>query len=154
LEPDIGGDAEMKLKLIALLSCVLVVGGIAFAHHGAGLSYQMDKTVTVKGTVTSFRWANPHSQLYLDAMDGGDVVHWAVEMASPGVLSRAASGGSWVRNTLKPGDVVTVTMHPSKSGEPVGDCDIIVLPDGRWATGTGCQNIGAPGAKTGKQTAE
>jgi hypothetical protein len=120
----------MKGKLIAfpvLAAYLAITAGAAFAHHGSGLTYQMDKMATVKGTVTSFRWANPHSQLYFDAMDGGDVVHWAVEMGSPGALSRAPW---WRRNTLKPGDAVTVAFHPSKSGDHVGHCDTIVLPDG------------------------
>jgi hypothetical protein len=119
----------MKVKtLVGSLACVLMLSGIAFAHHGSGLTYQMDKELTIKGTVTEFRWANPHSQLYFDVNDGGNVVHWAVEMGSPGVLSRM---GVWQRNTLKPGDVVSVTYHPSKSGEPVGHCITMIQPGGR-----------------------
>jgi hypothetical protein len=117
----------MRRKLIAFLvltACVSITAASAFAHHGSGLTYQMDKMTSVKGTVTKFNWANPHSQLYFDAMDGQ---HWAVEMGSPGALSRAPW---WRRNTLKPGDMVTVSFHPSKSGDLVGHCDTIVLPDG------------------------
>ena len=127
----------MKGKLLA----VAVVGlglacGSAFAHHGSGLSYQMDKSVTVKGTVTNFRWANPHAQLYFDESKDGQVIHWAAEMNSPGVLIR----DGWSKTTVKPGDVITVTMHPSRSGDPVGLCGVIVLPDGRQIQGyTGTQ---------------
>ncbi len=118
----------MRLKtLFGSLACVLMLSGIAFAHHGSGLTYQMDKTETISGTVTTFHWANPHSQVYFDVTDKqGAVTHWAIEMGSPGVLSRM--GNYWLRNSLRPGDPITVSYHPSKSGEPVGHCDTMVLP--------------------------
>jgi len=120
----------MKGKLVALLALtafLAITGGAAFAHHGSGLTYQMDKTETISGTVTTFHWANPHSQVYFDGTDKqGNVVHWAVEMGSPGVLSRM--GNYWLRNSLRPGDPITVSYHPSKSGDPVGHCDTMVLP--------------------------
>lgn len=130
----------MKGKLAicgALVVGLALACGSAFAHHGSALSYQMDKEVTVKGTVTNFRWANPHAQLYFDETDAkGNQVHWAAEMNSPGVLIR----DGWSKTTVKPGDVISVTMHPSKSGDPVGLCGVIVLPDGRQIQGyTGTQ---------------
>jgi hypothetical protein len=125
----------MKSKLgmsVALLVGLLVAYGTVFAHHGSALSYQMDKEVTVKGTVTNFRWANPHAQLYFDQTEAsGNVIHWAVEMNSPGVLIR----DGWSKTTLKAGDVITVTLNPSKSGDPVGFCGTIILPDGRRIKG-------------------
>ena len=120
----------MKGKLsvfLVLAACLAITAGAAFAHHGSGLTYQMDKLNTLTGTVTTFHWANPHSQVYFDVTDAqGNVVHWAVEMGSPGVLSRM--GPYWVRNSLQPGDKLTVTFHPSKSGDPVGHCDTMILP--------------------------
>jgi hypothetical protein len=130
----------MKGKLAmcgALVMGLAITCGSVFAHHGSALSYQMDKEVTIKGAVTNFRWANPHAQLYFDETDAkGNVIHWAAEMNSPGVLIR----DGWSKTTVKPGDVISVTMHPSKSGDPVGLCGIIVLPDGRQIQGyTGTQ---------------
>ncbi len=118
---------------IALLVGLLAASGTVFAHHGSALSYQMDKEVTVKGTVTNFRWANPHAQLYFDQTEASvaTVIHWAVEMNSPGVLIR----DGWSKTTLKAGDVITVTLNPSKSGDPVGFCGTIILPDGRKIKG-------------------
>jgi hypothetical protein len=127
---------KMKSRLavsLALAGCLLTGGGASFAHHGANLSFDMNKQLTVTGTVTKFNFANPHSQLYFDATDAsGTPAHWVAEMSSPGVLMRT---GDWVRNTLKPGDKVTVTMHPSKSGALVGYCGMVELPDGRKVSG-------------------
>ena len=133
---------KSKLTVFLVLAVGLVIAcGPVFAHHGSDLSYNMDKTVTVKGTVTNFRWANPHAQLYFDEEKNGEVVHWAAEMNSPGVLTR----DGWTIKTVKPGDVITVTMHPAKSGDPVGLCGVIVLPDGRKVQGyTGTQKDAPP----------
>jgi hypothetical protein len=73
----------------------------------------------VTGTVTEYEWKNPHSGLYMDVKgDNGDVIHYSVEMNSPGVLERQG----WTRHTLKAGDTVTVTVHPSLAGAPIGLC--------------------------------
>ena len=134
----------MQGKLLAGVALVMgfvITCGPAFAHHGSALSYQMDKEVTVKGVVTNFRWANPHAQLYLDQTEAnGNVIHWALEMNSPGVLIR----DGWSKATLKPGDAITVTLNPSRSGDPVGFCGAIVLPDGRRIKGNTASKDDAP----------
>jgi len=133
---------KLTLSLVMFVGLV-VTAGTAFAHHGSALSYKMDESVTIKGTVTNFRWANPHAQLYFDEAKGSDVIHWAAEMNSPGVLIR----DGWSKTTVKPGDVISVTMHPSKSGDPVGLCGVIVLPDGRKIQGyTGTQKDAPAGS--------
>jgi uncharacterized protein DUF6152 len=97
-----------------------------FAHHGTGLYYGKDP-VTLKGTVTEFEWANPHVQVYFDVKDDkGAVVHWACETLSPGKLAR----NGWSREALKPGDAITITLLPSRSGAPVGNLVKVVLPNG------------------------
>jgi len=99
-----------------------------FAHHGTGISYDMEKTVSLKGVVTEFAWSNPHCQIYFDVKDdSGNVIHWASELGSPGVLRKAG----WTRNQVKAGDEVTITVHPSKAGTPVGVVFKILLPDGK-----------------------
>ena len=98
----------------------------AFAHHGTGLYYGKD-SITLKGTVTEFEWANPHVQIYFDVKDSkGTVVHWACETLSPGKLAR----NGWSREILKSGDAITITLKPSRSGAPVGDLVKVVLANG------------------------
>jgi Family of unknown function (DUF6152) len=89
-----------------------------FAHHG-NAAYDQTKSVTIKGTVTQFVWANPHAQIYLDVKDGkGYIVKWAVETLSPGKLHRSG----WTRDSIKAGDQVAITLQAAKSGAPVGSC--------------------------------
>ena len=88
-------------------------------HHGTAASYDNDKQATISGKVTEFLWRNPHSALFIDAVDEkGEHVNWSVEMSSPGVLTRAG----WTRRIFVPGDTVSITVHPSRAGTPVGVC--------------------------------
>jgi hypothetical protein len=90
------------------------------AHHGTGASYDSTKSVTITGTLTKFSWTNPHSYVELDVKGAdGQIVHWAGELNSPGILQTAG----WKKDTLKAGDQVTLTVHPSKAGTPVGVVD-------------------------------
>ena len=98
------------------------------AHHGTRASYDLDTRITLKGVVTEWRLVNPHSQLYFDVTnDKGEVVHWSGEMSSVFQLSKAG----WNRNSIKPGDHVTVTLSPSRAGAPAGVMYVVILPDGR-----------------------
>jgi hypothetical protein len=111
------------------------------AHHGTNISYDEKKSITLKGTVTEFRWANPHAQIYFDAKDEkGNVAHWAGELNSPGVLSKAG----WTRRIFKAGDDITITLHPSKvAGVTVGVVDRShpILLNGKEILGTGGNNV-------------
>ena len=120
---------KSKLKTFFALSLgFLAVCGVMFAHHGTNASYDMDKEVTLTGTVTSFLWSNPHCQVYFDVKDDkGNVVQWGAETHSPGQLKN----GGWNRETLKPGDLITITVNPSRAGSPVGVISKIVLPNGK-----------------------
>jgi hypothetical protein len=82
----------------------------------------------MKGTVTEFKWASPHSKIVFDAKDTkGSVVHWSIETLSPGKLARAG----WTKDAVKPGDQVTVTFSPAKSGSPTGFLQKVVFLDGK-----------------------
>jgi hypothetical protein len=97
-----------------------------FAHHGAAA--YADKIVVLKdATVTKFVWANPHNIVLFDAKDDkGNVTHWAGEMGSPSAVTLLG----WNRNSLQPGDVITVYIYPAKSGNPVGRLNKVTLADG------------------------
>ena len=98
----------------------------AAAHHSFAM-FDMQKDVTVVGTVTEFRWTNPHSFMHMDVSDAqGSVVNWAIEMTSPNNLVH----GGWRRSSLKPGDKVTVTYHPLLNGKPGGSLAKVVLGNG------------------------
>jgi len=115
------------LKLFAAVVGVLAVCGPAFAHHG-NAAYDESKVVVLKGaTVTKFAWANPHSIIVFDVKDDkGNVAHWTSELGSPSALSLIG----WTKVSVQPGDTITVYIHQSKTGNPVGRIDHVVLADG------------------------
>lgn len=105
-----------------LLACCAVALLIAaaprpmLAHHGAA-AYDMSKSITLDGTVTSLDWNNPHCLLHFDAKDEkGEMQHWTIELYNPLWMSRAG----WTRNILKAGDPITITFHGTKSGATNG----------------------------------
>ena len=123
-----------KRRFSALCFAVLWAFMPALGHHGTNISYDASKPTTLTGTVTEFVWQNPHCQVYFDVKDdSGKVTQWTGELNSPGVLSR---GNNWTRRTLKAGDVITITLSPSRAGTPVGVVTKIVV-DGKELLGRG-----------------
>ena len=120
----------MKSKLLisfVLLVVVVTVCSPLFAHHGS-TAYKADKVIVLKqATVTRFVWANPHTMVLFDVKDDkGNVSHWAGEAGSPSAVRLLG----WTRNSLQPGDVITVHLFPSKFESTVGRLDKIVLANG------------------------
>jgi len=124
----------MKSRLVttsALFVTLFVAGASLLAHHG-NVAYDEQHPITIAGNVTEFVWSNPHCQIYLDVKDQkGTAVPWSVESQSPGILRR----NGWSRDSIKPGDHISVTLVPAKSGAPVGfsgeKTGKIVFDDGR-----------------------
>ena len=116
-----------RLKSLAVLVSVLSVGSPLFAHHGAAA--YVDKIAILKDAmVTKFVWANPHSIVLFDVKDDkGEVTHWAGEAGSPSAIGLLG----WNRNSVQPGDVLTVYIYPAKSGNPVGRLNKVVFADGK-----------------------
>lgn len=104
----------------------LAAGGV-LAHHSTAM-FDMQHTITIKGTVTQFDWTNPHTFIFMDvASSSGEVEHWGIEGMSPNYLDR----NGWTRHTLKPGDKIDMEIHPLKDGRKGGFCSSVTFPDGK-----------------------
>ena len=124
----------MKVKLLGppALAAVLflLVSVPIFAHHGAA-SYDISKMTTLKGTITSIQWMNPHATIDIDVSETtGKIQKYTVESVSPLGLSR----NGWTKDSLKPGDQITVTGNLSKNGTHILRLKKIVFPDGKVLT--------------------
>lgn len=86
----------------------------AAAHHGDAGRYE--ETITMlTGTVVALQLVNPHSRLILDVNDeNGQPVRWQAEFSNATGLARIG----WTRETLQPGDAVTISGRRVKSGAP------------------------------------
>jgi DNA/RNA endonuclease YhcR with UshA esterase domain len=95
----------------ALLVLALGAAPSASAHHSFAAVYDMDKSVTVKGTIVKVRLTNPHSWFYIDVKDAaGNIAHWAFEAGTPSGMIR----NGYKASVIKPGDVVTISGFHAK----------------------------------------
>ena len=116
-----------RLFLLSLVFGLLLSAFPVLAHHSTTM-YNMTNPVTVTGVVKRFDWANPHAHIYLEVKDEeGKMVEWDIEMMSLNHLK----GYGWSRNTVQPGDVVSCTGGPAKSGLPAMLSSLVKLADGR-----------------------
>ena len=124
----------MKVKLSgppAFAAVLLLLVSVPiFAHHGAA-SYDTSKMTTLKGTVTSIQWMNPHATIDMEVTDStGKPQKYTVESVSPLGLSRLG----WTKDLLSPGDQITVTGNLSKNGTHILRLKKIVFPTGKELT--------------------
>lgn len=103
---------KWTVLVVTALSLLAIVP--AYAHHGSA-GYDMSKPATITGTVTAYNFTNPHVLISMDVKNAsGAIEKWEGELTSPNRLSREG----WSKNTLKPGDQVTLIGAPAKSGSP------------------------------------
>jgi len=117
---------KKSLPLSLAMAASLIAVAPAFAHHSFAM-FDMNKTVVVKGTISDFRWTNPHAwmEVVVQGADG-QTQYWNIEMTSPNNLTQQG----WKRTSLKAGDRVTVSIHPLRDGKAGGSFLSVVLPDG------------------------
>ena len=118
---------KMVLGVVVALTALLAAPSSLVAHHGAA-TFDIAAEMTLKGTVTEWLWFNPHCFLKFDVKDEtGKVTNWAVESGNPTDMTKRG----WSRASFKPGDEVSVTLQPSKSGQPVGRIMAVTLASGK-----------------------
>lgn len=112
-------------RWLATASLGLLGAAAASAHHSFAAQFDADKPVTLTGSVTRVEWLNPHIYFYVDVTDEdtGNVTEYAFEMGSPNTLIRQG----WSRDSLKPGDVVTVDGSLARNGTPLVNAQSVVL---------------------------
>jgi hypothetical protein len=100
---------NMKHVLGVLAATALACVMPASAHHSTA-GFDSSVVVAVEGTVTQFRWINPHASIKVDGKASGGFPGgvWTVEMTAPTVLLNAG----WKRTSLKVGDKVTIFVNP------------------------------------------
>jgi hypothetical protein len=114
----------LSMAMIAFLASGLP----ALAHHAFSNEFDESKPITLEGVVTRIDWENPHVHYFVDVTQSdGTVVNWACETGGPNRLAKRG----WLRDSLKPGDKVTVHAFPAKDASHSADGRKVTLADGR-----------------------
>jgi len=118
-------------RMVVAAAGMLGATASASAHHAVQAVFDVNKTITVSGSITKVEWINPHSYISLDAKDEkGTVQHWVFELAGPGALRQAGLSRE-DRGGIKPGDLVKIEGIAAKDGTPTGFLNKLYFPDGR-----------------------
>jgi hypothetical protein len=118
--------SRFAIVLLATLAG-LVSPAVIFGHHGVS-DYDVATVVSWRVTVTDFQFANPHSLLdFTRKTDDGKTEEWQGELQSPSMLARK---GHWAKDTVKPGDQITVFGCPARNGSKTMLVRKVVVSDG------------------------
>jgi hypothetical protein len=100
-------------KVLTSLALAALLGGVASAHHSFAVFFDDTKTIEITGSVTEFRFSNPHAIISLEVKNkAGMIEEWKAETNAVTLLKRRG----WTKDSLKPGEVVTVDGWPSRDG--------------------------------------
>lgn len=92
---------------------VFLAASISASAHHSHSNYDQSKFVRMAGTVTDVSWVNPHVWLYLEVeVAAGESKVWVLEGGSITALAR----NGWARESIKPGDKISVRCHPLRDG--------------------------------------
>ena len=132
----------MRIVFLTVLG-TLFGAASAFSHHSFGAEFDVDKPVTLKGTITKVDFVNPHAWVYIDVKGAdGKVVNWAIEFGAPNILIR----NGMTKNSVPIGAVVTVEGFRAKDGTTTANGTSIRMPDGKQLFG-GSSAPGFPGGE-------
>jgi hypothetical protein len=118
----------MNAKLIAgAVASLLLVATPSLGHHSFAM-FDLKKIEVVEGTVTNYRWSMPH--VWVDASirgADGQMETWSFECHAPNLIARKG----WKSSSLKPGDKISMRMHPMRDGSKAGSVITVTLPTGQ-----------------------
>ena len=119
----------MDMKAFGIAGLAAALFTIPATGHHSHAMFDDQLTVVMEGSVAEFEWTNPHSWVTLEVVNAqtGEPEEWLLEARAPAQLLRRG----WQRDSLKPGDVVSVTLRPLRSGGPGGLLRLVSFPDGR-----------------------
>jgi hypothetical protein len=121
--------------VLALVTLSLLAAGVGpMAAHHSTVPFDTTKQTTLTGIVKEFDWTNPHTWIWINVPnDKGGVDLWGVEGMSPNYLGRRG----WTKNTIKPGEKITIVGRPMKDGSKAAMFMSATLANGKVMTQSG-----------------
>lgn len=122
-------NLRFMIKVLALgfSALSILISSLAHGHHSFEM-FDRGNPIQISGEIKEFQWVNPHTwiQIMVNEPGTGEPVEWSIEGRSPNVLVRRG----WTRNTVQPGEQVTLTIYPLRNGDPGGAIITIEKADG------------------------
>ena len=124
-----------RVPALAALGVVTSLGALSAGAHHSTAAFDNSRVIKIEGTITQFRWINPHASIKIEGVSEGDAPDglWTVEMTAPNVLINEG----WTRTALKIGDKVTMYVNPLRNQVVLNDGSTgslyvgVVLADGK-----------------------
>ena len=124
-----------RVPALAALGVVTFFGALPAGAHHSTAAFDNSRVIKIEGTITQFRWINPHASIKIDGVTAGDDPDgvWTVEMTAPNVLINEG----WTRTALKIGDKVTMYVNPLRNSVVLNDGSTgslyvgVILKDGK-----------------------
>jgi hypothetical protein len=115
------------MKTTMRLAAILMLAALPVAAHHSTAMFDFTRTVKIEGTIKDFQWTNPHTWTIVTVGGKASVAgEYGLEGMSPNYLGR----NGWSKRSLKPGDKVSLEVHPLKDGRKGGFMVSAKLPDG------------------------
>ena len=117
---------------VLLAAAAALAGGPVLAHHSVPGTFDVSKTVVIKGTISKIDWINPHIYLYVDVKDRtGAVTTWKVESLPTNHMRRAGVSRAEIMEGAQAGEV-TIHMYPALKNPAAGFLLRITFPEGHF----------------------
>lgn len=114
------------ISSLAVLAAL--AAGTTVAHHAPSSVYILTSEIEIEGTVTDFRYNNPHVRIHIEVVnEAGEAENWIAEGGTPNIMLR----NGWSSETFKVGDPIHVVGHPPREeGSRFIHMVDATLPDG------------------------
>ena len=124
-----------RIPALAAAAIVTSLSALPAGAHHSTAAFDNSRVIKIEGTITQFRWINPHASIKIDGVTAGEDPDgvWTVEMTAPNVLINEG----WTRTALKIGDKVTMYVNPLRNQVVLNDGSTgslyvgVVLADGK-----------------------